>query len=209
MGEVYEAEDSHLERTVALKFLSTDLAQDHESLERLHREAKAASALNHPNICTVHDFGEDDGRAFIAMEYLEGETLSARIKKDRLAVDEVLKISIAVASALATAHRSGIIHRDLKPGNIMLTAMGPKLLDFGLARYQRPATADADTASVTREHHVVRTLPYMSPEQLQAEEVDARGDVFSFGAVLYEMAMGKRAFERASSASTITDPSGG
>lgn len=205
MGEVYKAEDTRLERTVALKFLSADLAQDRESLVRLHREAKAASALNHPNICTVHDFGEDEGRAFIAMEFLEGETLSARVKESKLSMDEVLKIATAVAGALSAAHCHGIIHRDLKPGNVMLTSTGPKLLDFGLARHQKPGPVDSETATCdTREHSIVGTLPYMSPEQLRAEEIDARGDIFSFGAVLYEMVAGKRAFERPSSTSTIT-----
>jgi len=205
MGEVYKAEDSRLDRIVVLKFLPKELAQDRPSLERFRREAKAASALNHPNICTVHDFAEDGDRAFIAMEYLEGETLAARIKRGPLPLDETLKIAIAVAGALGTAHRKGIIHRDLKPGNIMLTGTGVKLLDFGLAKYEPLVAADEDTVTVLTGHaEIVGTLSYMSPEQLQAKEVDARGDIFAFGAVLYEMLTGRRAFQRRSSTGTIT-----
>jgi len=204
MGEVYKAEDTRLDRIVVLKFLPKELAEDRQSLERFRHEAKAASALNHPNICTVYDFGEDAGRAFIAMEYLDGETLSARIKRGPLPLDEALRIAIAVVGALGTAHRRGIIHRDLKPGNIMLTDTGTKLLDFGLARYERPVVVSEDTITVlTGEAQVVGTLPYMSPEQLQAKEVDARGDIFAFGAVLYEMLTGIRAFQRRSSTETI------
>ena len=204
MGEVHKAEDTRLDRIVALKFLPKELAEDHQSLDRFRREAKAASALNHPNICTIYDFGEDAGRAFIAMEYLGGETLSARIKKGPLAIDETLRIAIAVAGGLGAAHRKGIIHRDLKPGNIMLTETGPKLLDFGLAKVERPVAVNEKTMTVlTGEPRVVGTLPYMSPEQLQAKEVDARGDIFSFGAVLYEMLTGRKAFERRSSIETI------
>lgn len=204
MGAVYKAEDTRLDRIVVLKFLPEELAQDRQALERFHREAKAASALNHPNICTIYDFGEDAGRAFIAMEYLEGETLAARIKRGPLPLDEALKTGIAVASALGTAHHKGIIHRDLKPGNIMLTDTGAKLLDFGLAKYERPAAADEKTVTVlTGKAQVVGTLPYMSPEQLQGNEVDARGDIFAFGAVLYEMLTGTKAFQRKSDSDTI------
>lgn len=204
MGEIYKAEDLLLDRVVALKFLPKELAEDRDSLERLRREAKAASALNHPNICTVYDFGEDSGRAFIAMEYLEGETLSARIKKGPLLVAEALKIAIAVAGALSTAHRKGIVHRDLKPGNIMLTEGGAMLLDFGLAKYERPMMSAEESLTVlTGDAQVVGTLPYMSPEQLHGLEVDARGDIFSFGAVLYEMLTGKRAFQRKSNTETV------
>jgi cephalosporin-C deacetylase-like acetyl esterase len=204
MGEVYKADDSRLDRIVALKFLPKELGEDRESLERFRREAKSASALNHPNICTVHDFGEEEGRAFIAMEYLEGETLSARIRRGPLSIDDTLNIAIAVAGALNTAHRKGIVHRDLKPGNIMLTETGPKLLDFGLAKYERPALSSEDTVSVlTGDGRIVGTLPYMSPEQLLGDEVGARGDIFAFGAVLYEMLTGKRAFERKSKSDTV------
>jgi serine/threonine protein kinase len=203
MGEVYKAEDTRLDRTVALKFLPKELAEDRSALERLRREAKAASALNHPNICTVYDFGEDTGRAFIAMEYLEGETLSMRIKRGLLQVEDVLTIGVAVAGALSTAHRRGIIHRDLKPGNVMLTDTGVKLLDFGLAKSAPVAASDETVTLLTGEPRVAGTLPYMSPEQLHGGEVDARCDIFAFGAVLYEMLTGKRAFERRSSSETI------
>jgi eukaryotic-like serine/threonine-protein kinase len=204
MGEVYKAEDSLLDRIVALKFLPKELAEDRESWERFLREAKAASALNHPNICTVYDFGEDAGRAFIAMEYLEGETLSARIQRGPLSTVEALRIAIAVAGALGTAHHKGIVHRDLKPGNIMLTESAAMLLDFGLAKYERPVVSAEETlTALTGDAQVVGTLPYMSPEQLHGQQVDARGDIFAFGAVLYEMFTGKRAFQRKSNAETL------
>jgi len=188
MGEVYKAEDLRLERVVVLKFLSEELAKDSRSLERFRREAKSASALNHPNICTVHDFAEDAGRAFIAMEYLEGKTLAARIKEGPLPLDEALKIAINLAAALDEAHRKGIIHRDLKPGNIMLTAAGPKLLDFGLARHElregTEAEANTKTPDLTGETQVVGTLSYMSPERLSGAGSGSRGDIFAFGAIL-------------------------
>jgi|SRR5271169_2087238 len=204
MGVVYKAQDTRLDRFVALKFLPEDLAHDRQALERFRREAKAASALNHPNICTIYDIGEQEGKAFIAMEYLEGEALSARIEKGPLPISESVQIAIRVASALSTAHKKGIIHRDLKPGNIMLTATGTKLLDFGLAKYMQPAAVTDETATMlTGELQVVGTLPYMSPEQLQGMEVDARVDIFGFGAVLYEMLTGTRAFQRKSSSETI------
>lgn len=195
MGEVYKAQDKRLDRLVVLKFLPKELTEDQFSLDRFRREAKAASALNHPNICTVYDFGEDAGRAFIAMEYLDGETLSARIKRGPLSVKDAVKVAIEISGALSAAHRKGIIHRDLKPGNIMLTDMGAKLLDFGLAKHERPAPAfDVVEHSFTGE--AAGTPPYMSPEQLQGKEVDARTDIFAFGAVLYEMLTGRRAFQR-------------
>ena len=199
MGEVYKAEDLRLDRIVVLKFLSKELAEDHQSLERFRREAKAASALNHPNICTVHDFGEGAGKTFIAMEYLEGETLSSRINRGAVPLDETLKIAVAIAQALGTAHRKRVIHRDLKPGNIMLTSAGVKLLDFGLAKYERPVSDDKDPLTFhTGEARIIGTLPYMSPEQLQGERVGVRGDIFAFGAVLYEMLTGTKAFKRRS-----------
>jgi len=205
MGEVYKAEDLRLERIVVLKFLPEELAKDPHSLERFRREAKAASALNHPSICTVHDFGEDAGRAFIAMEYLEGETLAARIKRGPLSLEEVFKIAMPVAVALGTAHRKGIIHRDLKPGNIMLTESGAKLLDFGLARYasQNATDDEAGAPALSGETQVAGTLPYMSPERLRGGGTGSRGDIFAFGAVLYEMLAGRRAFEGQTNLETI------
>src|SRR3984885_12360758 len=204
MGEVYKAEDLLLDRMVALKLLPRELAEDKESLERFLREAKTASALNHASICRVYDFGEHAARAFIAMEYLEGETLSARIQRGRLATVEALKIAIAVADALATAHRKGIVHRDLKPGNIILTEGGAMLLDFGLAKYERPVVSAEETLTgLTGDIQVVGTLPYMSPEQLHGQRVDARSDIFAFGAVLYEMFTGEKAFERRSTSETL------
>src|SRR6201996_9095748 len=204
MGEVYKAEDLLLDRMVALKLLPKELAEDRESLQQFLREAKTASALNHASICRVYDFGEDAARAFIAMEYLEGETLSARLERGRLSTVEALKIAIAVADALATAHRKGIIHRDLKPGNIMLTESGAVLLDFGLAKYERPVvSADETLTGHTGDVQVAGTLPYMSPEQLHGQRVDARSDMFAFGAVLYEMFTGEKAFERKSTSETL------
>src|SRR6201996_5967239 len=197
MGEVYKAEDLLLDRMVALKLLPKELAEDRDSLQQFLREAKTASALNHASICRVYDFGEDAARAFIALEYLEGETLSARIQRGRFSTVEALKIAIAVADALATAHRKGIVHRDLKPGNIMLTESGAILLDFGLAKYERPILPEEENlAGLTADAQVVGTLPYMSPEQLHGQPVDARSDIFAFGAVLYEMFTGKKAFPR-------------
>jgi eukaryotic-like serine/threonine-protein kinase len=204
MGEVYKAEDLLLDRMVALKLLPKELAEDRESLEQFLREAKTASALNHGSICRVYDFGEDAARAFIAMEYLEGETLSARIQRGRLSTVEALKIAIAVADALATAHRKGIVHRDLKPGNIMLTESGAMLLDFGLAKYEWPVVSAEDTLTgFAGDVQVAGTLPYMSPEQLHGQRVDARSDIFAFGAVLYEMFTGEKAFERKSRSETL------
>jgi serine/threonine protein kinase/dienelactone hydrolase len=204
MGEVYKAEDLLLDRMVALKLLPKELAEDRESLEQFLREAKTASALNHASICRVYDFGEDAARAFIAMEYLEGETLSARIQRGRLSTVEALQIAIAVADALGTAHRKGIVHRDLKPGNIMLTEHGAMLLDFGLANYERPVvSAEGTLTGPTGDVQVVGTLPYMSPEQLHGQRVDARSDIFAFGAVLYEMFTGKKAFQRKPNGDTL------
>ena len=203
MGEIYEAQDERLNRVVALKFLPEDFAQDVGMLKRLEREAKAASALNHPNICTVYDFGEDSGRTFITMEYLEGESLSDRLKRGPLPLSEALKTAIAVAGALAAAHRKGIIHRDLKPGNLMITSTGVKLLDFGLAKLNTVQRVMTRTITALTRGHVVGTLPYMSPERLHGEEADTRGDIFAFGAVLYEMLAGRRAFQGQSNIETI------
>jgi serine/threonine protein kinase len=188
MGQVYKAKDNHLGRTIALKLVSRELAEDKQAVLRLRREAKSASALSHPNICTIYDFVEDDGKAFIAMEFLEGETLASRIKRGPLLLLESLKIAIEISSALAAAHASGIIHRDLKPGNIMLTRAGTKLLDFGLAK-RSPSIGEVQqtTTALSSEATVAGTVPYMAPEQIRGESVDQRADIFAFGAILYEM----------------------
>jgi serine/threonine protein kinase len=200
MGEVYRARDTRLERSVAIKILPRELSNDPIRKQRFEREAKTISSLNHPNICTLYDVGSQDGVDFLVMECVEGETLAKRLEKGPLPLEQVLKIGAQIADALDKAHRAGIVHRDLKPGNIMLTATGAKLLDFGLAK---PAalvsgmtlTAAVPTTPVTQEGTVVGTFQYMSPEQIEGKEVDGRSDIFSLGAVLYEMLMGKRAFE--------------
>src|SRR6202521_3427733 len=210
MGEVYRAKDTRLDRIVAIKVLPSHLADRAELHERFEREAKAISSLNHPHICTLHDVGHQDGIDYLVMEYVEGETLAARLTKGPLPLDQVLQYAIEIADALDKAHRKGVTHRDLKPGNIMLTKAGTKLLDFGLAKLQQdaaPATplSELPTAkdALTAQGTIVGTLQYMAPEQLEGKEVDARTDIFAFGAVVYEMATGKKAFEGKSQASLI------
>jgi eukaryotic-like serine/threonine-protein kinase len=206
MGEVYRARDTRLGREVAIKvLLPSHLSQNHDLRARFEREAKAISGLQHPNICVLYDVGRQDEVDFLVMEYLEGETLAARIKKGPVPLDDALKIAIAVAGALGAAHCKGIVHRDLKPGNIMLTDTGAKLLDFGLAKYERSVAANEETMTtlLTGDAQVVGTLPYMSPEQLHGKGTDARSDIFAFGAVLYEILASRKAFERQSNVDTI------
>ena len=211
MGEVYRANDTRLDRTVAIKILPTHLSASPEFKQRFEREARAISSLNHPHICHLYDIGSQDGTDFLVMEFLDGETLADRLHKGALPFPELAKIGMEVAEALEVAHRAGIVHRDLKPGNIMLTKSGTKLMDFGLAKPNAigapgsgsaPLLSAAKTMSgptpvtpLTTAGSIVGTIQYMSPEQIEGKEADARADIFAFGAVLYEMAMGKRAFE--------------
>jgi eukaryotic-like serine/threonine-protein kinase len=197
MGVVYEAEDLRLHRHVALKFLPEDLARDATALERFRREANAASALNHPNICTIYDIGEDRGQPFIVMEMLEGESLKQRIREGPIPTDELLDFGIQTSDALEAAHAKGIIHRDVKPGNIFIVGGGRvKILDFGLAKVipSHLPESESDEESLTVEGVIPGTTAYMSPEQVRGEEIGARSDLFSLGVVLYEMATGKRPF---------------
>ncbi|MFY9560111.1 MAG: protein kinase [Terriglobales bacterium] len=212
MGEVYRARDSRLARTVAIKVLPEHLSENPEAKERLDREARAISSLSHPNICHLYDVGQQDGVSFLVMEYLEGETLADRLRKGPLPLEQVLKCGIEICEGLEKAHRSGVVHRDLKPGNIMLTKSGAKLMDFGLAKPAVPASPPSSGLTqtlatpqhpLTAEGMVVGTFQYMSPEQVEGKEADARSDIFALGAVLYEMVTGKRAFEGKTTASTI------
>jgi serine/threonine protein kinase/Flp pilus assembly protein TadD len=202
MGVVYKAEDSRLHRFVALKFLPADVARDEQALARFQREAQAASALNHPHICTIYDLGEAAGQAFLVMEYLDGTPLNDLIRRQAMELDQLLKISSEIADALAAAHSRNIIHRDIKPANIFLCEGGhAKVLDFGLAKIAHPGAQEDElaTLTLTQAGSVMGTLPYMSPEQLQGERVDHRTDLFSLGVVIYEMATGKRPFAGSSS----------
>ncbi|HXW57143.1 MAG TPA: protein kinase [Candidatus Cybelea sp.] len=208
MGEVYRARDTRLDRDVAIKILPKQMSADSAHRQRFEREAKTISGLNHPNICTLHDVGSQDGTDYLVMECLEGETLAKRLEKGPLALEQVLKYGAQIADALDRAHHSGVVHRDLKPGNIMLTSGGAKLLDFGLAKpaaMMNGATLSAVPLSpVTQQGTIVGTFQYMSPEQVEGKEVDGRSDIFSLGAVLYEMVTGKRAFAGKSHFSVVS-----
>jgi len=210
MGVVYKAEDPRLHRSVALKFLPDEVARDPQALTRFQREAQAASALNHPNICTIYEISEQDGQAFIAMEFIAGKTLDQLIGRKGLKLKDTLKYGPQIAAALAAAHAAGIIHRDLKPANVMVTDNGlVKILDFGVAKLTEPSAGElASTATAvkpqTEEGAIVGTVAYMSPEQAQGTKVDARSDIFSFGSVLYEMTTGQHAFHGETKLSTLS-----
>ncbi len=219
MGEVYRARDTRLDRTVAIKVLNSQLIVSTELKARFEREAKVISQLQHPNICVLHDIGSENGTDFLVMEFLEGESLSEKLKRGPLPTDELLKTAIEVADALEKAHRAGIIHRDLKPGNVMLTKSGAKLLDFGLAKTMTAAVSSAGNSSasvfaaavtlsspaspLSSAGAILGTVQYMAPEQIQGLEADARSDIFAFGLLLYEMATGKRAFQGKTQSSVV------
>jgi len=207
MGEVYLAQDTKLDRKVAIKFLPESLVADEQARKRLVREAQAAANLDHPNICAIHEVGEEDGRSFLVMQYVEGETLDFRIKRKPLDLSESLSIATQVADALAEAHAHGIIHRDIKPSNIIIAPRGQaKVMDFGLAKASLGGVeTEAETQSLlTAPGVVLGTVPYMSPEQVKGEKIDARTDIFSFGIVLYEMLSGRQPFANDSAAATAS-----
>src|SRR5262245_21762562 len=222
MGEVYKARDTRLDRTIAIKVLPPHTAERPEIRQRFEREARAVSALNHPHICTLYDIGQQDGQDYLVMEYLDGETLAHRLRRGALALSETLRTAREVADAVDRAHRTGIVHRDLKPGNIMLTKDGAKVLDFGLAKMRAQSAGAAVsggsvmqtlTSPLTGDGSIVGTLQYMAPEQLEGKDADVWSDIFSFGAVLYEMVTGRKPFDSRTQAGLIaqimqTDPPG-
>jgi eukaryotic-like serine/threonine-protein kinase len=209
MGEVYKAKDTRFDRTVAIKVLPSHVSGDPALRERFEREARTIAALNHPHICTLYDVGREGGTDFLVLDYLEGQTLADRLIKGALPLEQALTCAIQIADALDKAHRGGIVHRDLKPGNIMLTKSGVKLLDFGLAKLQPTgpvgglSVAATMTPPMTARGTILGTLHYMAPEQVEGKDADARTDIFAFGAVVYEMLTGKKAFEGKSPASVI------
>jgi serine/threonine protein kinase len=208
MGHVYRGRDTRLDRTVAIKVLAADPAQQPHLRERFDREARAVSSLNHPHICTLHDVGHADGIDFLVMEFVDGETLAARLTRGPLPMADAIRVAVEAADALARAHAAGIVHRDLKPANIMLTRAGVKLLDFGIASVPAIAeSADAFTrtrnAPLTQEGMILGTVQYMAPEQLEGKPLDARTDIFALGAVTYEMIAGRPAFDGQSQAALI------
>src|SRR5262245_3922146 len=217
MGEVYRARDTRLDRTVAIKVLPSQLAADPQFRERFDREARTISQLTHPHVCTLHDVGDHEGTAYLVMEYLEGETLAARIERGPLKLEDALRIAMEIVSALDAAHRAGVVHRDLKPANIMLVKSGAgsasapqaKLLDFGLAKAGAAGPAGGLTmmpttpAALTAQGTILGTFQYMAPEQIEGQDADARSDIWAFGCVLYEMLTGKRAFEAKTQATLI------
>ena len=212
MGQVYKAKDTRLDRIVAIKVLHPHIAEDTSARARFEREARTVSALDHPHICTLFDVGEQDEVAFLVMEFLEGETLADRLKKGALPLEEALLVAAQLADGLDAGHRAGVVHRDFKPGNIMLTARGAKIMDYGLAKLRSSAAQSGEDLSalptedkpLTKEGAILGTLQYMAPEQLEAKNTDARTDIFAYGAVVYEMLTGRRTFEGKSQASLIS-----
>lgn len=202
MGQVYRARDTRLDRTVAIKILPPNICAKPEAKQRFEREARAIGALNHPHICALHDIGQVDGIDFLVMEYVEGETLASRLLRGALEVEQALQYAVEIAGALDSAHQQGIVHRDLKPGNIMVTKTGIKLLDFGLAKLKQVESRSGlqspsmlpTAGPLTADGAILGTLQYMSPEQLEGQEADARSDIFAFGEIVYEMMTGRPAF---------------
>src|SRR5512139_2805449 len=212
MGEVYKARDTRLDRSVAIKVLPAHVSADPERRARFEHEAKTIAGLTHPHICTLYDVGEHEGSTFLVMEHLTGETLAQRLEKGPLPLEQALSVATEITDALSAAHRQNVIHRDLKPGNVMLTKVGAKLLDFGLAKLkghgEQAAAAHLESAPtqstpLTGEGMIVGTLQYMAPEQLEGKAADARTDLWALGAILYEMVTGKRVFEGTSAATLI------